>query len=200
MFMLMLPNAINQVDLEAQAASTALVSEVQIVAQSQWRPARFLLPDHARVGATVLSRTFDRTPVWGLLADLSRLGPDWDAYGAEPLSSCCIANAKALLSALRPSIPSPEVTPNPNGTLTLDWEANGQTLSLELGATRFSGFWESARGIKTTEGLLGQEIPPLVAQALDALFPDTAQTRPLYQEFMIDAPGPAGFVAAPYFG
>ncbi len=124
----------------APDATTPLVSAFQIVMQSPWRPAQALPPHPAGVCTAALSHTPDRADALRVLGDLARLGPDWDGYGAEPISSRCIANASALLAALRPGIPSPELTPNPNGTLTLDWEVDGQTLSLELGATRFSGF------------------------------------------------------------
>ncbi len=196
----MMPIAINQVDIEAQVSFTPQVCEYQVIVEGQRRSLEALRQCTPRGSASTLNQPNDRTAAWALLAELARLGPNWDAYGAEPISPRCVANTRGLLSALRAGIPSPEITPNPNGTLTLDWETEDQALSLELGATRFSTFWESRRGIKTNEGTLGQSIPDFVTLALDTLFPDPAQTQPLYEGFIIDAPGTAGFVAAPCYG
>lgn len=194
--MLMMPIEINQVDIEAQVSFTPQVCEYQVIVQGQRRSLETLMQCTPRGSAFTLNQPNDRTAAWALLAELARLVPNWDAYGGEPIGGACVANARALLDALPPDIPSPEVTPNPNGTLTLDWETEDQALSLELGATRFSSFWESRHGIKTDDGALGQGVPDFAARALSALFPSLAPPPSRYERLMIDAQGIPGFTAA----
>ncbi|WP_295449041.1 hypothetical protein [uncultured Thiodictyon sp.] len=105
------------------------------------------------------------------LADLTRLGPDWDSYGADPIAHACLANVRAVLAALPADTPAPEITPNPNGTLTVDWVAEGYRLSFEIGASRYSACWESAAGVQTDEGDILRGIPAFVSEALAFLRP-----------------------------
>jgi len=113
-----------------------------------------------------------------LLADLARLGPGWDGYGADPIEVACVDNVRAVLAALPAGIPSPEISPNPNGTLTLDWVAAGYRLSFEIGAGRYSAIWESAAGVQTDDGDILRGIPAFVTKALALLRPPalTAQS------------------------
>ena len=197
--LMLMPIAIDPVDVTVHVRQTIPVSAYEIVAVSRY-PAPSLR--HPRIGAfpDTLAQVTDRGPAWSLLADLARLGPNWDAYGAEPIDAACVRNVSTILVALSGRIPSPEITPNPNGTLTLDWETEDQALSLELGVKRFSSFWESRRGTKTKEGTLNTGIPDFVALALDSLFPEPARTQPLIEGFMIDAQGPSGLLTAYCYG
>ena len=104
-----------------------------------------------------------------LLADLARLEPGWDGHGADPITPSCLTKVSTVLAALPAGTPCPEVVPNPNGTLTLDWQAGGYSLSLECGATRYSAVWESATGVETDEGDILPSIPAFVAEALASL-------------------------------
>ncbi len=104
-----------------------------------------------------------------LLAELARLGPGWDGYGADPIGAPCLANVSAVLAALPAGTPGPEIAPNPNGTLTLDWVVGGYSLSFEIGAARYSAIWESAAGVQTDEGHILPDIPVFVTAALAAL-------------------------------
>jgi hypothetical protein len=105
-----------------------------------------------------------------LLADLARLEPGWDGHGADPITPSCLTNVSTVLAALPAGTPRPEIVPNPNGTLTLDWEAGGYGVSLECGATRYSAVWESAVGMETDEGHIRAGIPAFVTDALESLF------------------------------
>lgn len=64
---------------------------------------------------------------------------DWDGYGAiRPLSECLnhaldiIRNEKISLDYLT------DIYPNPNGTLTLEWEQDDNEIGLEVGSREFS--------------------------------------------------------------
>lgn len=66
---------------------------------------------------------------------------DWDGYGAvRPLSECLnhameiVQNKTIKLDYLS------DIYPNPNGTLSLEWEQNDNEIGLELGKEEFSFF------------------------------------------------------------
>lgn len=194
--MLLLPIAISPVFLEARVRSASPVSDYQVVAagerpappvQWSWRPPNTAL---------ALEAPGDRGAVSRLISELAQLGPNWDGYGADPIAGSCIDQVRVLLDLLPAAIPSPDVTPNPNGTLTLDWETGDHALSVEVGATRFTSFWESRRGIKTDGGLLRAALPEFVASALAAMFSDLNQTPSISEELMLHAEGNTRLLAA----
>jgi len=196
----MMPIAINQMDIATESSAVPSIYEYQIITESRRRPTFMPFQYSPRGTAATLTQPSDRIATWLLLDALSRLEPNWDAYGAEPIAASCVANTRLLLNDLRADIPSPEITPNPNGTLTLDWETEDQALSLELGATRFSSFWESRTGTKMQEATLDTSIPNFVVMALDSMFPDLAQPQGLFEGFALGARRASGFVTAFCYG
>ena len=164
--MLLILTAINQIVSETQARWSPSISEYCVASSNrQMRSPEFINYLLPRV-----TNYIDRSSARLNLAELAKLKQNWDAYEADPISGGCIDRAHAVLNALPSKTPSPDITPNPNGTLTLDWETEDQALSLELGVTRFSCFWESMHGIKTDDGLLDQDIPLFVTKALASMF------------------------------
>lgn len=190
--MIMMPSAINHLDLATDHGVIQPICAYQAVAQTQCGFPPIAVPSRRCDSALTTEPSNDRTAHLALLDRLALLTANWDGYGAEPIDPRCVANARNLLCALRPGIPSPELTPNPNGTLTLDWTTEDQALSLELGITRFSGFWESRAGTKMGEGMLEAAVPAFALQALDALFPAPAWGWSIYAGLLIDASGHYG--------
>lgn len=47
--------------------------------------------------------------------------PDWDGYGARPVAPAAAELAVALIRLLPPRFPLPEVAPEPDGSVSLDW-------------------------------------------------------------------------------
>lgn len=45
----------------------------------------------------------------------------WDGYGAFPISGDTYLEAKRLIMSLPITIPMPEITPEPNGEIALEW-------------------------------------------------------------------------------
>lgn len=193
--MLMMPFAINQVDIQAPVNLASPVCEYEVVTKS-WRNRSELLWPWLSRSVSTLEQANDRTAAYSQLAEISRLKPNWDGYEADPIDAVCIANVQRLLDSLPFTAPSPDITPNPNGTLTLDWQIDDQAVSLEIGATRFSSFWESRTGTKMQEATLDTSIPNFVVMALDSMFPDLAQTQPLFEGFALGAGRTSGFVTA----
>jgi hypothetical protein len=63
---------------------------------------------------------------------------NWDGYGALAISAETKSNALSALNNLEGTAPAPEIIPNPNGTLTFEWETNLGVGHLEIGRTRYS--------------------------------------------------------------
>ena len=72
------------------------------------------------------------------LSDFAGLGAGWDGYDAEPISQEAISNARAALPIFISLLPFPEIVPEQNGTITLEWSAAKGVASLEIGGGRFA--------------------------------------------------------------
>lgn len=69
------------------------------------------------------------------LDEIAALPPNWDGYGGCAFRPEVIDHARKVLTALQAAGIDVEVTPNPNGTVSLEW----QFASLECGAIRGVG-------------------------------------------------------------
>lgn len=83
------------------------------------------------------------------LNDIRNLSANWDGYGALPVASSTMENARGALLSLLHEVPLPDVTPNANGTISFEWETSGLVAGLEIGATRFSFFLRPRSGSST---------------------------------------------------
>lgn len=98
--------------------------------QRSWPPLkekRTLLPDHPA------------QPAFERLAELAKLGPNWDSYGAEPISSHAIAIAYQLLFTIYSQISGPLrshiqpfAAPLSDGGIQLEWKGNRATLDIQI--------------------------------------------------------------------
>jgi hypothetical protein len=70
--------------------------------------------------------------------ELAYTEPNWDGYGALPISGEAKRNAITALNAFVSSTPPPTVVPNPNGTLSFEWESEHGIGHLEIGKNRYS--------------------------------------------------------------
>jgi len=89
-------------------------------------------------GRPAVSRDRRRRTEWlsrlRQLDDLSRLGPNWNSYGAEPIDKDSITVAAAILRCLatESSIELPTVTASPDGNAALAWDDGRYCLDLEV--------------------------------------------------------------------
>jgi hypothetical protein len=82
-----------------------------------------------------------------VVSTFQSLGPDWDGYGAVPISETARSNATRVLDiieAMPVSLPTPEISPNPNGTISMEWDTEDAEAYIEIGNTRFSGYIRSS--------------------------------------------------------
>ena len=62
------------------------------------------------------------------IKELADLKENWDGYGAAPISEQTRDNALRfvnLIEAAPYGLPAPEICPNPNGTISFEWETHG---------------------------------------------------------------------------
>lgn len=76
------------------------------------------------------------------LAELGRLGPGWDSYGAEPISRLAVQRARQFLLALRRSLAHEvgevflpvNIAPIADGGIQLEWQGPDSALEVEVTA------------------------------------------------------------------
>ncbi|WP_374562211.1 hypothetical protein [Ideonella sp.] len=102
------------------------------------------------------------------LTRLEKLETDWDGCGARKIQRRVIENSTMLLRVLEavPSLPVADVTPNPAGTITLEWESEQGYAALEVGLTRI-GFYAKPNGGLATR--FDGEVGCLVAATVEEL-------------------------------
>jgi len=69
---------------------------------------------------------------------ISIMPENWDGYGAISISQETARNAKHALKEVQRFAPLPDITPNPNGTISFEWESSEGFGHLEIGQTRYS--------------------------------------------------------------
>lgn len=61
---------------------------------------------------------------------------DWDGYGAEAIDLLSVWNAEEFIRALPDNLPMPEVSAEPDGSISLDWtRSRNQIFSVRVGAS-----------------------------------------------------------------
>jgi hypothetical protein len=79
----------------------------------------------------------------GQITGFLNLRDGWDGYGGySPSASVCeyARGVVARLASEFPELPSPEISPTSNGTLTLSWEAHRGDACIEIGDDKFSAY------------------------------------------------------------
>jgi hypothetical protein len=104
--------------------------------------------------------------------------PNWDGDGALPIREETKKNALTVLNQLEVATCAPEITPNPNGTLSFEWETHKGFSQLEIGRTRYSFCVQPRNGSPTLESGDVSDVDVSVGWMVDAvLFPK--QIRPV---------------------
>ena len=95
--------------------------------------------------------------------------PDWDGYGAKPISRGTLGMALALFGVLpKPPFPMPDVSPHPDGELAFEWYLGpGRLLTVavnESGRLNYAAMIGQAQKYGTE--YLGDELPDEISAAL----------------------------------
>lgn len=70
------------------------------------------------------------------LQEISKIQRNWDGYDGCTFMPETIAHAQRVLTALKSAGFEVDVTPNPNGTVSLEWEFG----AIEVGKSRGIGY------------------------------------------------------------
>ena len=75
----------------------------------------------------------DEPKLWALATESGE--PGWDGNDALPLDRMAVSRAVAFIRALPEGVPKPEFTPEPDGSISLDWISSSNRLfSLSVGS------------------------------------------------------------------
>lgn len=94
---------------------------------------------------------------------------DWDGNGAVGIDPMAVRSAERFVRALPEDLPLPEFTPEPDGSMSLDWiQSRNRLLSLSIGGTgRLAYAWldgtDKGHGVA---GFDGRHVPPRVLEAI----------------------------------
>jgi hypothetical protein len=83
-----------------------------------------------------------------LIEKFRAMEADWDGYDANKISDGACDAAKNFIANLPTQFKSPELCPNPSGTISMEWDSEGGQAQLELGKRKFS-FYLRKNGIPT---------------------------------------------------
>jgi len=123
------------------------------------------------------------------LEQFRSLGEDWDGYGAAAIHPETLANASNALEHLAIVLPFAEIDPNPNGTISFEWESKLGLAYLELGRTKFSFFIKPEQGAPIYADGKAIYIDPALGQMVsERLFPMQTITSPV-SDIQYDSPG-----------
>ncbi|MCL4524687.1 MAG: hypothetical protein M1453_00525 [Acidobacteria bacterium] len=95
--------------------------------------------------------------------------PNWDGYGALPIGDETRKNALGALGALENLTCAPEITQNPNGTVSFEWETNRGYGQLEIGRTRYSFYVGPHKGSLFLDNGDAGDVNHAVGLLVDAL-------------------------------
>lgn len=106
--------------------------------------------------------------IWALVNDCAVAG--WDGDGSEPVDRYVAFAAADVIRALPAAVPLPEVAPEPDGSISLDWIASQNRLfSLSVGSSdRLAFAWvdgsDRGHGVARFDG---ETIPVRVLQGIN---------------------------------
>ena len=108
--------------------------------------------------------------VWALVNECSL--PGWDGDAAEPVDRFAAFRAADVIRALPPHVPLPEVAPEPDGAISLDWiRSRNRVFSLTVGSgDRLAFAWLD--GSDRGDGVVrfdGEVVPNRVLQGIDEI-------------------------------
>lgn len=108
--------------------------------------------------------------VLGLLDIFDRCSSaNWDGYGAKPVGRLALRQASKFLEMLPISLPAPEVAPEPDGEVALEWFGSGnRVFSVSLNGSAnvsYAGYFENGATAHGTE-IFNDSVPLAILQGI----------------------------------
>lgn len=140
---------------EAQAVQKAATAVVELAQRSQ-----------ALFGAKALAIA----QIWALADECCELG--WDGSDASPLDHLAVTSAEDFIRALPDGVPLPEFSPEPDGSISLDWiQSRHRLFSVSVGATnRLAYAWlDGADRGHAVARFDGETVPPRILEGIERI-------------------------------
>ena len=145
-----------------------------IAAPYRWFP---VLPACQQAYQNSVLHNFELQEAKRAIEEISRLPENWDGYGAIPILSQTKKNALATAEAMLNSVPVPDVAPNSNGTISMEWESGVGVAFLEIGQSRYAFYIDRLEGGPILADGPADEIPPYLGLLISSiLFPGVPGT------------------------
>jgi hypothetical protein len=127
------------------------------------------------------SKAGERLAALHAIQEFATFESGWDGYGALPIHEATLKNATRFLNSLPEHFPCPDLTPDTNGTVSMEWESREGIAHLEIGKTRYSLYIKRHMGnpavLRDGEAaILGADIAMLIGAVL---YPPTCYTSPV---------------------
>lgn len=98
--------------------------------------------------------------------------PDWDGYGALAINGKTVENTTAFIKALQGEFPMPDFSPEPDGSISLDWISGRYSLfSVSIGTSnRLAYAWlngtDKGHAVAKFDGF---SIPCMIKSGIEAI-------------------------------
>lgn len=96
----------------------------------------------------------------------------WDGNGAHPIDFAAVLQVARFLRALPDRVPLPEISPEPDGSVSLDWiQSRSRLFSVSVsGGNRLAYVWvDGTDSGHAVERFNGQSIPLRILQGIEAV-------------------------------
>jgi len=94
--------------------------------------------------------------------------PDWDGHGAVPITYTMYRKAVSFMEAMPNSLPMPDVVPENDGELALEWDhPRGQSLSVSLSSNGRLTVLYGPERFRTTMFWTRPELPPVLLKLIE---------------------------------
>lgn len=146
--------------------SSAVSPEAQVVRKAACEVVQHAERSESLFGAKseVISR------LWAMFDECSE--QDWDGNDAEPLNGVAAGAVVAFIRALPERVPMPEMAPEPDGAISLDWiESRYRRFSLSFGSNnRLAYAWldgsDKGHAVARFDGVT---IPPRILEGIQSI-------------------------------
>jgi hypothetical protein len=106
------------------------------------------------------------------ITTIAGLPANWDGYNALPIQQETKNNALAAAAQILTWAPTSDISPNPNGTISMEWESDYGLAYLEIGKTKYSFFIDRKCGTTLySDGAADTLLPYLGLLIQSTLFP-----------------------------
>jgi hypothetical protein len=136
-------------------------------------------------------RAITVSPLLAIMDGVANLPDGWYGGGSKRISREVIERTRKIVSMISatPGMADPELTPNPNGTISLEWESPMGEVYLEIGKTRMNGFYQIIGSGPMTIPDMPLATPTFLGSINELLYP--AQIQPVsYRQSTLDAEYP----------